>query len=60
MREKKNIETVAVISKNGKRLMPTNRFRHIRHILKDGRAIIYSRKPFTVKLTYEGKEFVQN
>lgn len=60
MREKEIINSVAVISKNGNKLMPTNRFRHIRHMLKDGRAIIYSRKPFTVKLTYEGKEFVQN
>jgi hypothetical protein len=59
MREKEIINSVAVISKNGRKLMPTNRFRHIRHMLKDGRAVIYSRKPFAIQLTYDSKEFVQ-
>lgn len=52
--------SVAVISKNGKLLMPTKRFCHVRHMLKDGQAVIHSRKPFTIRLTYESKEFVQN
>ena len=59
MREKEIINSVAVISKNGRKLMPTNRFRHIRHMLKDGRAVIYSRKPLAIQLTYDSKEFVQ-
>ena len=52
--------SVFVISKNGKRLMPTTRFGHVRHLLKDGRAKIYCRKPFTIKLLYEGTENVQD
>lgn len=56
----KGIEAVAVISKNGKPLMPSIRFGHVRRMLKNGRAVIYSRKPFTIQLTYDGKEFVQS
>ena len=51
--------SVFVISKNGKRLMPTTRFGHVRHLLKDGRAKIYCRKPFAIQLLYEGTENVQ-
>ena len=51
--------SVFVISKNSERLMPTNRLGKVRHMLKDGRAIIYQRNPFTIQLTYETTEYVQ-
>jgi hypothetical protein len=41
---------VAVISSTGIRLMPTTCYR-ARKFLKDGRAIIANRKPFTIRLT---------
>ena len=44
---------VFVISKNGERLMPTIRYGKVRHLLKEGKAIIYSRKPFAIQLTYD-------
>ena len=50
---------VYVISKNGKRLMPTVRFGRVRHLLKDGKAIIHSRHPFTIQLTYDSPENIQ-
>ena len=37
------MSAVYIISKNGERLMPTVRFGHIRHLLKDGKAIVFSR-----------------
>lgn len=43
---------VFVISKSGERLMPTNRLGKVRHMLRDGRAVIVKRNPFTVQLTY--------
>ena len=39
--------------------MPTVRYRHIRHLLKDGKAKIYSRHPFTIQLTYDSEEEIQ-
>ena len=44
---------------NGERLMPTNRLGKVRHMLKDGRAVVYQRNPFTVQLTYETTEYTQ-
>lgn len=51
--------TVGVIGKNGERLMPTTRLGKVRHMLKDGRAVIYKRNPFTIKLNYDTKTCVQ-
>lgn len=53
------MSAVYIISKNGKPLMPTTRYGHVRHLLKEGKAEIYSRNPFTVKLLYDSKEFTQ-
>ena len=44
---------VYVISKDGERLMPTVRYGKVRHLLKEGKAIMYSRKPFVIQLTYD-------
>lgn len=48
----KNETTIEVIDRNNKELSPTHRCRHIRHLLKSGRAVIVSFAPFTVKLLY--------
>ena len=44
---------VQVISKNGTILAPTNRNGKVRHLLKDGAAVIVCRDPFTIRLQYE-------
>lgn len=44
---------VYVISRDGQPLMPTKRYGKVRHLLKDGRAAVVKRCPFTVKLLYE-------
>lgn len=49
--------TVGIISKSGKRLMPTKRLGKVRNMLRDGRAVVVGRRPFTVQLTYETTEY---
>lgn len=39
---------VCVLSANGERLMPTENYGKVRHLLKDGRAVIAKRNPFTM------------
>ena len=51
---------VYIISKNGKPLMPTKRFRKVRLLLKSGLAKPVKRKPFTIKLLYKTTEYTQN
>ena len=53
------MSAVYIISKNGERLMPTIRYGHVRHLLKDGKAVVFLRHPFTIQLTYDTSEFVQ-
>jgi len=50
---------VFVISKHGERLMPTTRYGRVRHLLRSGKAVIHSRKPFTIQLTYDAEAYVQ-
>ena len=50
--------SVAVISIDGKPLMPTGNGK-ARHLLKDGKAKIYKRNPFTIQLTYETTTYTQ-
>ena len=50
---------IYVLSKNGKPLMPTNRYGKVKHMLKDGRAKVVLVKPFTIQLLYERTEYVQ-
>ena len=48
---------VYVISKDGQPLMPTERYGKVRRMLKEGKAKVVKRCPFTVRLLYEtGKE----
>ena len=44
---------VYVISKDGQPLMPTERFGKVRRLLKENKAKVVKRCPFTIKLLYE-------
>lgn len=44
---------VYVISKDGQPLMPTERFGKVRRLLKEKKAKVVRRCPFTIKLLYE-------
>jgi hypothetical protein len=46
-------ELVYVVSKNGKPLMPTDRFGKVRRMIRDGKAIVLQPEPFTIQLTYQ-------
>lgn len=50
---------VYVLSKNGQPLMPTNRHGKVRHLLKDGKAKIINRCPFTIQLLYSSTNYIQ-
>ena len=49
---------VYVISKDRQPLMPTSRFGKVRRLLKDKKAKVVSRCPFTIKLLYEPESLV--
>ena len=44
---------IYVLDQNGKPLMPTCRKGKVRRLLREGKAIIVKRTPFTIQLTYE-------
>lgn len=44
---------VYVLNKQGKPLMPTRRRGHVRHLLKEKRAVVVSTAPFTIRLKEE-------
>ena len=50
---------VYVLSSNGKPLMPTTRCGHVRILLKEGKAWVVERIPFTIQLTYQSEEETQ-
>ena len=50
---------VYVISQSGKALMPTNRHGKVRHLLREGKARVVRREPFTIQLLYDSKEYTQ-
>lgn len=39
--------------------MPTNRYGKVRHLLKDGKAIVINRCPFTIQLLYRSTNYTQ-
>lgn len=49
---------VYVISKDGQPLMPTIRFGKVRRLLKNKKAKVVSRCPFTIKLLYEPESLI--
>lgn len=50
---------VYVLNKNGKPLMPTTRHGKVRRMLRDGKAKVFRRCPFTIKLLYDTPDIVQ-
>ena len=51
---------VYVLNKDGLPLMPTHKLGKVRHLLKEGRAKIVKRNPFTIKLNYECNNYTQD
>lgn len=50
---------VYILDINEKPLMPTERHGHVRRLLRDGKACVIRRTPFTIKLNYETTTYVQ-
>jgi hypothetical protein len=50
---------VYVLDKDNNPLMPTNRHGKVRHLLKDKKAKVVKRNPFTIKLLYKSTSFKQ-
>lgn len=50
---------VYVLSHTGKALMPTNHHGKVRHLLREGKARVVRREPFTIQLLYDSKEYTQ-
>ncbi|MDD5833009.1 MAG: RNA-guided endonuclease IscB [Clostridiales bacterium] len=50
---------VYVLSRDGQPIMPTERYGKVRHLLKNGKAKVVKRCPFTIQLLYESKCFTQ-
>lgn len=46
-------DVIYILAPDGQPLMPTKRFKKVRQLLKDGKARIIERKPFTVQLLSE-------
>ena len=51
---------VYVLNVNGEPIMPTNRYRHVRKLLKSKRAKIVGYEPFTIQLLYEVENKTQD
>ena len=51
---------VYVLNQDGQPLMPTNRHGKVKHLLKQGKAKVARRCPFTIKLLYESTNHTQN
>ena len=49
----------AVLSKDGKPLMPTYNIKKVRRMLKNGKAKIIGHDPFTIQLQYESETNTQ-
>ena len=50
---------VYVLNRNGQPLMPTDRHGKVKHLLKEGKAKVVKRCPFTIQLTYESTNHTQ-
>lgn len=50
---------VYVLNKDGHPLMPTSRHGKIRHLLKEGKAKVIKRCPFTIQLLYNSTNYTQ-
>ena len=50
---------VYVLNKDGKPLMPTDRHGKVKWLLREGKARVVQRTPFTIQLLYESINYVQ-
>ena len=50
---------VYIINKDGHPLMPTSRHGKVRHLLKEGKAKVIKRCPFTIQLLYDSTNYTQ-
>lgn len=50
---------VYILNLDGKQLMPTTRHGKVRHLLKENKARVVKRSPFTIQLLYKSTDFVQ-
>ena len=50
---------VYVLNKNGEPLMPTTRYGRVRRLLRKGLAVVVDYRPFTIQLTYDTPNGVQ-
>ena len=50
---------IYVLNIDGQPLMPTNRHGKVRHLLKDGKAKVVNRCPFTIQLLYRNTSYTQ-
>ena len=50
---------VFVRDKNGLPLMPTNRFGHVRKLLRDGKAVVVCMEPFVIQLRFDTTTYTQ-
>ena len=51
---------VYVLSRDGQPLMPTSRYGKIRHLLKENKAKVVKKCPFTIQLLYKNTNFTQD
>ena len=51
---------VYVLNFDGQPLMPTDKHGKVRHLLKDGRAEVVKRCPFTIRLLYDSTHYTQD
>ena len=51
---------VYVLNIDGQPLMPTDKHGKVRHLLKDGRAEVVKRCPFTIRLLYDSTHYTQD
>ena len=50
---------VYVLNREGKPLMPTTRYGRVRRLLRKGHAVVVDYRPFTIQLTYDTPNGVQ-
>ena len=50
---------VFVVDRKGNPLMPTKRRGRVRHLLKEGKAVVIKTHPFTVKMKYDAGHYTQ-
>lgn len=48
---------VFVVDRKGNPLMPTKRRGRVRHLLKEGKAVVIQTHPFTIKMKYDAGHY---